>query len=41
MVEQSLWVMLYGMGGVFGALAILAFVVKLMHWVFPKKDDDR
>lgn len=29
--------MLYGLAGIFVVIAIIAFAIKLMHWVFPEK----
>lgn len=37
MIIDSLWLMFYGLLGVFGALALLYGAVKLMVVIFPKK----
>lgn len=29
--------LLYGIAGIFVVIAIIAFAIRLMHWVFPEK----
>jgi len=37
MIELSLRLMLYGLGGVFVALSLLFFSIKLITKIFPEK----
>ena len=39
MILQSLQLMLYGLAGVFGSLAILWGTVKIMSKIFPDRDN--
>ena len=39
MLSLSLQTMLYGLAGVFAALAILYIVVKIIGWAFPFKPE--
>ena len=41
MVMQSLQLMLYGLAGVFGSLAVLYITVRLMVKLLPLKEDKK
>jgi len=41
MLMQGVWLMLYGLGGVFASLAMLYIITKILIRIFPEKEEEK